>query len=66
MTTRVLMPAILALQNGEAGIDGNQILDSLPRDPASIFALLLIVVGAGAVLWFGRPRGSGRSPDKPA
>ena len=66
MTTYAITSAVLALQSAGEGIDGNQILESLPRDPASIFALLLIVVGAGAVLWFGRPRGGGRSSDEAA
>ena len=64
MTTHMLVPAILALQSGgESGL-GSRILHSLPRDPASIFALFLIVVCAGAVLWFGRPRGGGERTDE--
>ena len=66
MTIQPFMSVAFALQSGEEGINGHQILQSLPRDPASIFALLLIVVGAGAVLWFGRPRGSGERTDKTA
>lgn len=45
-------------QSADEGLlDG--ILESAPTDPASIFALLLIVGVAGAVIWFGRPRGGG-------
>lgn len=58
MTTHILL-AIVALQSADDGLTGSEILQGLPRDPVSIFALLLLVVGAGAVLWFGRPRGSG-------
>ena len=57
--TTYLLPAIVALQSADEGLSASKILQGMPRDPVSIFALLLIVVGAGAVLWFGRPRGSG-------
>ncbi len=66
MSTQILVPAILALQSGEAGGLGSRIVSSLPRDPASIFALLLIVVCAAAVLWYGRPRGGGQRTDESA
>ena len=59
MTTQLLLPALLALQSADGGLTGNEVLQSLPRDPASIFALILIVASAIAVLWFGRPRGGG-------
>lgn len=64
--TTYLLSAIVALQSADEGLTANEIVQGLPRDPVSIFALLLIVVGAGAVLWFGRPRGSGRTPDRPS
>ncbi|MEX2470865.1 MAG: hypothetical protein WEA34_01700 [Gemmatimonadota bacterium] len=64
--TTYLLPVIVALQSADEGLTVNEILQGLPRDPVSIFALLLIVVGAGAVIWFGRPRGSGRTPDGPS
>lgn len=59
MTTQILLPAILALQSFDDGLTSNEVIQSLPRDPASIFALILIVASALAVLWFGRPRGGG-------
>lgn len=65
MNTHILVPAILALQSGEESGLGARVVESLPRDPASIFALLLIVVCAGAVLWYGRPRGGGQPTDTP-
>lgn len=57
--TTYMLSALVALQSADEGLTGSEIIQGLPRDPVSIFALLLIVVGAGAVLWFGRPRGSG-------
>jgi hypothetical protein len=57
--TTYLLPVVVALQSADDGLTANEIIQGLPRDPVSIFALLLIVVGAGAVLWFGRPRGGG-------
>lgn len=57
--TMYILPALVALQSADEGLTGSDIIQGLPRDPVSIFALLLIVVGAGAVLWFGRPRGGG-------
>ena len=66
MSTYLLVPAVLALQSGEERGLGSRMVDSLPRDPASIFALLLIVVCAGAVLWYGRPRGGGQRTDESA
>ncbi len=59
MTTQILLPANFALQSFDDGLTGNGVLQSLPRDPASIFALILIVASAIAVVWFGRPRGGG-------
>lgn len=64
--TTYLLSAIVALQSADEGLSANEIVQGLPRDPVSIFALMLIVVGAGAVLWYGRPRGSGRTPDGPS
>ncbi len=49
--TTYMLPALVALQSADEGLTGNEIIQALPRDPVSIFALLLIVVGAGAVLW---------------
>jgi len=48
-----------ALVQAEESGAVDSILQSLPSDPASIFALLLVLVVAGAVLWYGRPRGGG-------
>lgn len=62
--TTYLLPAVVALQSADEGLTANEVLQGLPRDPVSIFALLLIVVGAGAVLWFGRPRGGASRPDE--
>ncbi|MDZ7780621.1 MAG: hypothetical protein U5R14_11925 [Gemmatimonadota bacterium] len=60
MHTLIQAVAIFALmQNAEGGQTSNGFLQSIPRDPASIFALLVIIVGAGAVMWFGRPKGNG-------
>jgi len=44
--------ALFALQSGEG--DGGI---PLPTDPASIFVLALVVLVAGAVIWYGRPKG---------
>ena len=57
MNTYYFLSALL--QNADGGLSATDILGSLPRDPASIFALLLVVGMAGAVMWFGRPKGGG-------
>ena len=62
MTTHILFPAILALQSADQGLTANEVVESIPRDPASIFALVLIVGCSLAVIWFGRPRGGGTRP----
>lgn len=62
MTTQIFVPAMLALQRTDDGLTGTELVQSLPRDPASIFTLLLIVSCVGAVLWFGRSRGRGDKP----
>jgi hypothetical protein len=55
-----LLSAAAFLQDGLiGGLSGQAIFESLPRDPASIFALALVVGGALAVIWFGRPKGGG-------
>ena len=53
------LSAIVALAQSADGGRLDSVVDTLPTDPASIFALLLILVASGAVLWFGRPRGGG-------
>jgi len=63
MVTHTFLPAAAALLQSSEGLTADEIVRGLPTDPASIFALLLIVACAGAVLWFGRPKGGG---DKPA
>lgn len=63
MHTLIHAVAVSALfQDADGGQTSEGFLQSLPRDPASIFALLLIIVGAGAVMWFGRPKGNGSEP----
>lgn len=49
--------ALFALQSGEGGGI------PLPTDPASIFVLALVVFVAGAVIWFGRPKGGNTDSD---
>lgn len=62
MSAIQLFSATLALLQSDEGLTSNEVVQSLPRDPASIFALLLIVGCAGAVLWYGRPKGGGNKP----
>lgn len=53
------MNALLAVVQSSSDSDGlsfAEILSNLPRDPASIFALLLLAGAVGAILWVGRPR----------
>jgi hypothetical protein len=57
MDTLLFLSALL--QNTDDGLSATEVIGSLPRDPASIFALLLVVGTAGAVMWFGRPKGGG-------
>jgi hypothetical protein len=57
MNTLLFLSALL--QSADDGLTVNEVVESLPRDPASIFALLLVVGTAGAVMWFGRPKGGG-------
>jgi hypothetical protein len=60
MNTTLAFSSLLALlQNAEDGLSAREVFGSMPRDPASIFALLLIVTAAGAIMWFGRPKGGG-------
>jgi len=58
MNTLLFLSALLQDADGE-GLSATKMFESLPHDPASIFALLLIVGAAGAVMWFGRPKGGG-------
>jgi hypothetical protein len=57
MNTFYFLSALL--QSTDDGLSVREIFGSMPHDPASIFALLLIVGLAGAVMWFGRPKGGG-------
>ena len=57
MSTILLLSALL--QNADQAASTGSVFGPLPRDPASIFALLLIIGGAGAVMWYGRPKGGG-------
>lgn len=57
MNTFYFLSALI--QSTDDGFSASEIFGSLPRDPASIFALLLIVGLAGTVMWFGRPKGGG-------
>jgi hypothetical protein len=59
------LTALAVLQDAGQGLSGAEVVRSLPRDPASIFALALVVAGCCAVIWFGRPRGGG-DPGNPA
>jgi hypothetical protein len=47
------------------GLTLAEIIQSLPVDPGSLFALLLLAVFVGGVVWFGTRGGSGggRAPD---
>jgi hypothetical protein len=57
MNTFYFLSALL--QSTDDGLSATEIFGSMPHDPASIFALLLIVGLAGAVMWYGRPKGGG-------
>ena len=59
MNTYPFLSALL--QNADDGLSTAEVVNTLPRDPASIFALLLVLTCAGAVIWFGRPKGGGGS-----
>jgi hypothetical protein len=60
MNTFYFLSALL--QSTDDGLSVTEIIGSMPHDPASIFALLLIVGLAGAVMWYGRPKGGGTRP----
>jgi hypothetical protein len=49
--------AALAAVVQEEGLSFGTILERLPRDPASIFVLLLVVAAIVAIWLGGRPRG---------
>lgn len=52
--------AALAQSAGDDGLTLGEIIGALPTDPASIFALLLLLGGVGTVLWYGmKTRGGG-------
>lgn len=52
----------------DAGLTLAEILDDLPTDPASIFAIVLLLGFFGFMLWIGRgrPGGTGGTPATPA
>jgi hypothetical protein len=52
--------AAAALLQDESSFSLGGVVHALPRDLPSLFALGLLVIGAGAVLWYGRPRGGGQ------
>jgi hypothetical protein len=49
--------AATAQTASDEGLSFTEVLSNLPTDPASIFAILLVVVSFALVLWFGRPKG---------
>lgn len=64
MNTFLFLSALL--QNADDGLSASEVVGSLPHDPASIFALLLVLGTASAVIWFGRPKGGGGTPASPS
>jgi hypothetical protein len=57
MSTYVILSALF--QSIDDGLTPTDVLDALPRDPASIVVLLLLLLSVVAVMWLGRPRGGG-------
>jgi hypothetical protein len=49
------------VQESEGGLGWERLLSSLPRDPASIFVIVLLISTIGLVVWFGRKKGGGES-----
>jgi hypothetical protein len=47
------------LQAANEGLTWSGLIADLPTDPVSVFALLLLIVSVGMVIWFGRPGGKG-------
>jgi hypothetical protein len=56
MSTCLILSALLQITDD--GLTATEVLDALPRDPASIVVLLLLLLSVVAVMWLGRP-GSG-------
>jgi hypothetical protein len=55
----------LLLQSSEDGLTWQEIVDSIPTDPASVFAIVLVLACVSLVVWFGRPGGgNGRKKSK--
>ncbi len=52
--------AAAVFQDGSSdGLSGREVIESLPGDPASLFAFALVVGAMVAIIWFGRPGGGG-------
>jgi hypothetical protein len=57
MSTYIISFALF--QSTDDGLTAAEVLEALPRDPASIVVLLLLLLSVVAVMWLGRPRGGG-------
>ena len=55
----ILLALSTSLQAADEGLTWHALFADLPTDPVSVFALLLLIVSVGMVIWFGRPRGKG-------
>lgn len=53
---QALLTVIQAVHTGDDGLTFAEVIANLPRDPASIFACVLLIVAVGAILRAGRPR----------
>lgn len=52
----------VALQAADNGLTIAEVIADLPKDPASIFAICLLLGSMALVLWAGRPKGKGGRP----
>lgn len=59
MHTYALLAALQAASSSDDGLTLAEVLSNIPRDPASIFTYLLLVVTFGGIFWVGRRRKPG-------
>lgn len=53
----ILQSALQPVTSADDVLTFAEVMANIPRDPASIFAYLLVAGVVAAVIWFGRPRG---------
>ena len=60
-----LAAAAQGLSSVDEGLTFTEVLSNLPRDPASIFTFVLLLVTFSGIFWVGRPRRRTDSDETP-